>query len=142
MRSRSLPSLLLATAAIAAAGCGSGSDDSSGEAQQNQAGAGSAQVSANDVAEVIGVRQAITRACDEGGDRSELKPAIDLVVGIVREGPSDRFESGQTDTPQTMSSVADDLAQALDKCNEPQLAEELRNAATGLKPVQKGTPGY
>lgn len=139
MRRTILPLLLTA---VTAAGCGSASDDESTESMQQQAGAGAGQVSANDVAEVITVRQTITEVCNGERPRSDLLPAVDLAKRITAEGPSDRFESGQTDTPQTMSSVAQDLAKALDDCQAADLADQLRAVATGDLPVQKGTPGY
>lgn len=139
-RTSLLPILLTTT--VLAAGCGSASKDSSGEQMQNQAGAGAAQVAASDVAEVIDARQKITTACDGSSPRSDLIPAVQSVVTIVKQGPSDRFETGNTDTPQTMTSVALDLAGALDKCGAQDLGNQLRAVATGAKPVQKGSPGY
>lgn len=139
-RSTSLP-LLLVTALVA--GCGSASGDGSGESGvSEQAGAGASQVSANDVAEIIVARQTITEVCNDERPRSDLLDAVGSVTRIVEEGPSDRFESGQTDTPQTLSSVADDLARTLEQCQAGALADQLRKVATGERPVQKGSPGY
>lgn len=140
MRRSTILPFLLATALV---GCGSASGDDSGESgAQEQAGAGSAQVSAADVADVIVARQTITEACNGERPRSDLIPVVQQVTALVREGPSDRFESGQTDTPQTMSSVAQDLARVLDQCQAGALAGQLRKVATGLTPAQKGSPGY
>lgn len=155
MRTSKLPILL--TSLVLAGGvaaCDDEGENSLKEQQTRSAGAGAAQVAASDVEAIIEARQTITDVCGGGSstgggaaapdepDAEGLQEAVEAFVTVVEEGPSDRFESGQTETPQTMSSVAEEAATALERCGQPVLAKNLRDAATGETPVQKGTPGY
>jgi hypothetical protein len=144
---RLLP-VLIAALSLAAPGCAvmgsneDAADNNLDEHQSRPAGAGPAQVAASDVETVILARQTITDVCGGDEPRSDLIAPVERVRQIIPEGPSDRFESGQTETPQTMSSVALDHATVLDRCRAPELAARLRQVATGELPVQKGSPGY